>query len=172
MDPNDQPKKIGLVWPLIIVLAVAIPTLAALLLIGNGEQQRADRIDAKVTILTVSVGLSLVIGATSLPIRQWRRGEEKPETVREVVKDGTQRIREIHYGAPPKYALGEPVMAEPMAFPALARAAYQAGALGGQRTEYAQAQRQMSPLEDWPDEALDGVNDVPATAGWDGEILQ
>ena len=170
---NDEPKRIGLVWPLIIVLAFAATMIAAMVLIGDDSRARADRINDKLTILTVGVTVALVIVATSFPIRQWRRGEEKPETVREIIKDGTQRVREIHYGAPPKYdALGQPSAVSPFAYPAMVDAAYRAGVTGSQQTAYAA----MPPREAWnwqeelPADATDGANDVPAPQGWNGEI--
>lgn len=170
---NDEPRKIGLVWPLIIVLAFAATMIAAMVLIGDDSRQRADRINDKLTILTVGITTALVIVSTSFPIRQWRRGEEKPETVREIVKDGTQRVKEIHYGAPPRYEAGRETQVQPWAYPAMVQAAYQAGATGSQQTAY----QAIAPREEWdwqqdaPAAASDGVDDVPPPAGWNGEIV-
>jgi hypothetical protein len=162
---TETEGKHGLTWAMVLGVVFAAPALLAFAMIG------AERIFTVLKILAWGVVVCGGILALSAPIRQWRRGEERPETVREIVKDGTQRIREIHYGTPPKYQLGEPMTADPMAFPGMVRAAYSAGLQGGQQTSYAPAGA-MQPLDDWPAEATDGVNDVPPPAGWDGEILQ
>lgn len=174
---QDEPKKIGLVWPLIIICAIAIPTVLGMILIGNEEQERADRIDAKATILVSALAVSLVVISSSFPIRQWRRQDDTGE--RHYTHDGTKVIKEVHYGAPPRYA-DRPQLAEPFAFPAMTRAAYEAGALNrqpqGQR--YVAMPAQAEPAADnqddvWnmPAQAWDG-DDVPTPAGWDGEIVQ
>lgn len=162
---KEEPRRIGLVWPLIIVACVAIPLALVIALLGDTPQTRADRLDQKALIITVAVAVFIVETGAAFPIRQWRRGEEKPETVREIIKDGTQRVREIHYGMPPRAALGHETQVDPLAFPAMTRAAYQAGTQSS-------GTRAMAPLEDWPAEATDGVDDVPPPAGWTGEIVQ
>lgn len=170
MDTNEQPKKIGLVWPLIIVACVVGVVLVIALTIGRTVEDRADRINTLALIFVSGLTVSLMIVATSFPIRQWRRGAERPETVREIIRDGTQRVREIHYGAPPKYQIGEPT-ADPFAYPAMTRAMYQAGAAAQQHTSYTPLAPAQAAEWDLPPDARDGVNDVPPPAGWDGEIV-
>lgn len=164
---NDEPKRIGLTWPLILITALAAPLIVGMIMIG------LERVYIIMLIISSAASVSMVVVSAAFPIRQWRRGEEKPETVREIIKDGTQRVKEIHYGAPPKYSeLGQPNVS-PWAYPAMVDAAYKAGATGAQQNAYAV----MPAREDWnwqddaPAEATDGVGDVPPPPVWNGDIM-
>ena len=168
---QDKPKQIGLLWPMIIAVALGAPIVLTVLMLGNTPAARADRLFHIVKTFVYALSLAVVVIAAAFPIRMWRKRDATNEVVREV-HDGTQRVKEIHYGAPPRYQISDGKLADPWVFPAMARAAYQAGV-------QAPEQRSYAPMgagggePDWamPSAAWDG-DDVPAPVGWDGEIVQ
>jgi len=168
---GEEPRRAGLVWPLIIVCALAIPTIFAMLLVGNNAQERADRLDAKMSVLVWAAGISMVTISASFPIRQWRRKDMTGE--HHLTHDGTRIIREVHYGMPPARQIGDGRAANPWEFPGFVQAAYQAGAAAQPEQRRYAALPQEEDAEDWsiPSAAWDG-DDVPVPQSWDGEIVQ
>lgn len=181
---NDEPRKIGLVWPLIIVTSLAILAVTAFVLMGRDVSQRADRVWIVVLILTGAIAIGIVLISSSFPIRQWRRGEEKPETMREI-RDGTRTV-EKWYGLPPGRQLAVPQYSQdPYGFPAAQREFLRAAWASGADTQYEQASRpvpvrgEVLSADDYEDDAelavwaegADGQNAVPPPPGWNGDIV-
>jgi len=167
--------------PLFVIAAIIVVCFALLIAIvfaGSSLEETTDRWNAKLNVLIWAFAISMVTIAASFPIRQWRRKDDVGE--RHYTHDGTKTIKEVHYGLPPQRQ--PQLTADPFAFPAMTRAAYAAGAANAAGAgNVLPAEQHYTPIPnaegyaDWSpemsSEAWDG-DDVPAPAGWDGEIVQ
>jgi hypothetical protein len=133
----------GLVVGAALALVVAIAL--AVFMIG------AETLRTLGVIFVVGLALALVVGASALPIRAYRRKDQTGET--HYVHDGTKTIvRETRIldgraiEAPKLYQL--PAQAQAGAFPELLRAAFSAGALGSRSETAVDAEvRELAPDE-------------------------
>lgn len=187
---DEEPRKIGLTWPLIIVLAVALPVVVVALMLGNTPDERGDRLFHLAKTLVYGVVIVMVEVGAAFPIRQWRRKDLTGETTIREIRDGTKTV-EKWYGMPPgRMALPAPQYAQdPLGLPSVQRTMYAAmmgqGADGRRGyVERAQppevltadyedddAEREALPWSDnLPAAATDGQNDVPPPVGWSGEM--
>jgi len=183
--------------PLFVIAAIIVACFALLIAIvfaGSSLEETTDRWNAKLNVLVWALAISMVTIAASFPIRQWRRKDDVGE--RHYTHDGTKVIKELHYGLPPQRQAQ--VLADPFAFPAMTRAAYAAGAAGAGTGTVLPAEQHYTPIqtadgyaewsnegatmlpgaEAWDGEAPEATSlpslpeDVPAPAGWDGDIVQ
>jgi len=173
--------------PLFVIAAIIVVCFALLIAIvfaRSSLEETTDRWNAKLNVLIWAFAISMVTIAASFPIRQWRRKDDVGE--RHYTHDGTKVIKELHYGLPPQQRQPQ-VLADPFAFPAMTRAAYAAGAAGAGTGTVLPAEQHYAPIptadgyaewsnevsaEAWDGEATLLPEDVPAPAGWDGEIVQ
>ena len=153
-----ETKSTASVWTLVLaglVLALVFGAGLSVWLLGR------DRVMTLALILIICLGLAVVIGASSLPIRAYRRRDMTGET--HYVHDGTRTVvketkildgRAIE--APKIYQL--PAAQQGGAFPEILRAAFQAGALAprGSATQEAPIDAEVREL---------------TADGWDGDIM-
>lgn len=172
---NEEPHRIGLTWPLILVCGIALPIISGMLMMGETATTRAERIYNLATFIVVAISIAIVEVAAAAPIRQWRRKDMTGEHTITNNHDGTRVIKEIHYGLPPGRmpALEQP-QADPYAYPAMVRASIATGMQTQRASQGVPAYVPTSEEEAWdmPPEALDGKNDVPRPTGWTGDIVQ
>lgn len=185
--------------PLFVIAGIifaAVALVIAIIFAGADLQETTDRWNAKLNVLVWAFAISMVTIAASFPIRQWRRKDDVGE--RHYTHDGTKTIKEVHWGLPPQRQ--PQLTADPFAFPAMTRAAYAAGAANaGSGATVLPAEQHYTPIptadgyavwsnamsaEAWDGEAPEAPEatslptlsplpeDVPAPAGWDGEITQ
>ena len=152
---KDSPVGLYIVIALSIALA---GTLAfGLWLIG------AATLKTIALILSVAGSLALLIGASALPIRAWRRRDDAP-VVEHYYHDGTRTVERHTLDGRSVEAprlLQLPAPAQSAGFPELLQAAYRAGA-----AKAGEPQRQDLPLTLWPAQELRDVD----PSGWSGEI--
>jgi hypothetical protein len=146
------------------LLAVAVAVLAALgvflWLVG------AETLRLVALVIGGAVALALILGASALPIRAYRRKDMTGEThhyhdgTKTIVKE-TRVIDGRAVTSPEVKLLQLPEQPQGGAFPELLRAAFQAGALTDGRANYqpAQADRELRELD------LD-----PDVDGWEGDV--
>ena len=148
---------------LLIALAVALVAgiMLAVWLIGS------EALKTMGLILVVAIAIALVIGASALPIRAWKRKDNIGETH---YVDGTKTIiKEVRVldGRAPAQAdiklLQLPAQPQAGAYPDLLRAAYRAGAAT------LPARSASAPLADYTEAEIDEL-DLSNPAGWDGDI--
>lgn len=108
-------------------------------------------------VLTGALALALVLAASALPIRAWKRRDNEP-VVEHHYHDGTTKVIEKHtidgrqINQPDIKLLQLPAQGSGMAFPELMRSAYRAGLLAEHNPETTQPQ------------------EVNFGGQWDGEI--
>jgi hypothetical protein len=151
----------GLGAQLLIALAVALVAgaLLGVYLIGSETLRTLG------LILVVAIALAVVIAASALPIRAWRRRDftgdhYHTDGTRTIVKE--VRVLDGRVAEGPKlYQL--PAQPQGAAFPDLLRAAYAAGAT-------ALPARSSSRPEPEPDYAEIDLPELNMADGWDGDI--
>lgn len=184
---NDEGRKFDPTLLFLAGAALAVPLIVAFVMIGP-DRVWAFLLPIGIAVAVAILAVGLGVGA-GIPIRQYRRGEEKPETVREV-RDGTRTV-EKWYGAPPGRQLAAPQYnQDPFGFPTAQReylrAAFATGADGqrgyaaplppppaapGLEADYEDDDADLGRWWDGVPAATDGQNDVPPPAGWNGEIV-
>lgn len=158
---NTENRRGGLGAQLVIALALALVAggLLAVWMIGS------EALKTMGLILVGAVALALVIAATALPIRSWRR---KDFTGDHFHTDGTKTIvKEVRVidgrvaEGPKLYQL--PAQPQGTAFPDLLRAAYAAGATALP----ARSMNRVGADADYPEVELP---EVDLGAEWNGDI--
>lgn len=144
------------------LLAVAVAMLAALgvflFLVG------AETLRMVALVIGGAIAAALILGASALPIRAYRRRDMTGEThhyhegTKTIVKE-TRVIDGRAIEAPKIYQL--PAQPQGGAFPELLRAAFQAGTLTDGRGGYQVAQ---------PDRELRELDLDPDVDGWEGDV--
>jgi hypothetical protein len=149
-----------------LALALIAAALLAVWLIGSATLRTLG------LILAIGLTLALVIGASALPIRAWRRKDHTGET--HYVHEGTKTIvRETRIldgrtiEAPKVYQLPAPPQGG--AFPELLRAAYAAGRISPHSSSLGQPQRGYQSDPDYSEAEISEV-DLGDDDGWAGDI--
>ena len=159
---NNEKRGIGVGGQLLIALALALiaGAVLAVWLIGS------DTLRTMGLILISAIALALVIAASALPIRSWKR---KDFTGDHFHTDGTRTIvKEVRVldghtiEAPKIYQL--PAQPQGAAFPELLRAAYQSGA----NALPARSASRPEPT-DYTEADIEAL-DFASPDGWTGDI--
>lgn len=162
MSENRSGGGIGAQLLIALALALIAGALLGVYLIGSETLRTLG------LILVVAIALAVVIGASALPIRAWRRKDNIGETH---YVDGTKTvIKEVRVldgrvaEGPKLYQL--PAQPQGAAYPDLLRAAYRAGATS-------LPARSTSRLESEPEYAEADIEELDLGAdvnGWNGDI--
>jgi hypothetical protein len=156
---NDAAKGFLIALGLALVVALGL----AVWLLGG------DRLMRLALILITALCLALVLAATALPIRAWRRRDPTGEThyyhdgTRTVVKE--TRVLDGRVAEAPKLYRLPPQPAGAF-FPELLRAAYRAGMLNAPAADV------YTSAEKLPSDVYTGSSEAKALPpnGWDGDI--
>jgi len=153
------------------LLAIAVAMLAA----GGVFFYLVGSETLRTVALIISIGITgaLILGASALPIRAYRRKDPTNET--HYVHDGTKTVvketrvidgRSIT--SPEVKLLQLPAQHQGAAFPELLRAAFAAGQLTDGRTNQPASGAQVGPEE--ADATLREWNLAADSDGWDGDV--
>ncbi len=161
----------GLTWLLIISAAITIPLIIVVNMIGD------ERIYTLAHTFVTAVSVAVVLLSVAVCIRMWRKRDAVNE--HHFTHDGTT-VKEIHYGVPPprqvlQLGSGRDREIDPLAFPGLYRAAYQAGAAPREEQRiYAQRFADGPAMADeLPAEAFEGDDDIVVNRPeWTGSLVQ
>lgn len=160
----QETKSGSMAWPMVIVLAVAIPAVVAMAMIGW------QQVYLLANTLVTSLAIAIVLFAVGFCIRMYRKQDMTGE---HTITNGTTTVREIHHGiqasAPLQITDGKRY--DPMNFPEYFRAAYMAGA--APRDEQRVYARRSRMEDDLPPEAFEGGDDIVVNQPeWIGEFTQ
>lgn len=162
----QETRNGSMAWPMVIVLAIAIPVIVAMGMIGM------ERVFTLARTLVASISIAIVLLAVGFVVRMYRKQDITGE--QHYTHDGTTKVIEHHYGAPASapLQLADGKRYDPLSFPEYFRAAYQAGA-----APYREGQRAYAPRprmeDDLPPEAFEGGDDIVVNQPeWIGEFTQ
>lgn len=161
----------GLSWLLIIAAAITIPLIIVVNMIGD------ERIYVLARTFVTAISAAVVLLAVAVCIRAYRKRDAVDE--HHYTHDGTT-VKEIHYGVPPprqvlQLGSGRDREIDPLAFPGLYRAAYQAGAAPREEQRIYAGRYGDGPdlADELPAEAFEGDDDIVVNRPeWTGSLVQ
>lgn len=162
MSGNQGGGSAALQVGLLLAAAFGLAMIFAMWQIGAGALRDMG------LILVSGITLALVIGASALPIRAWRRKDNVGEThfvdgTKTIIKE-TRVLDGRAIEAPKIYQL--PAQSQGATFPEILRTAYRAGAIA---TRSASLGQQQGPAPDYIETDLQEV-DLEDPDGWTGDI--